>query len=1100
MPNESAQIIVAATHGKLTKVRDAFVVEGTVNALKVKFQFRTKDWDDTIKTAVFVRGRATPSTPNADLIHVILNDNNECNIPHEVLVPNGCFSVGVFGTAANYTIPSNWLYYNVMDGCCVCIGGTPIDATPSLYEQILVLLKNKSDIGHEHNQVYYTKLESDERYARRGDAIGSIDASVISVNNKKGEVILNAEDVGAFANITQQHETEIYNVNVKSGDTKHASLGLVEGHKYKLEVSYNPLGTPRVDTIIVTARYSESLQCVAVPNRSDDDYTASGMTDPGNDGFAIGDTVTHVHTNWFAQFMPVSAQLYAIHDIQVPTIPYDAIIEPPITQVQSDWNQNDSTAIDYIKNRPFGDEVHATDISGTTYTITGFNSSVLTVTHEPIPLSLGQVWAVRSNNESNDRILSVKESENGELYLGTLAVNDVPFCIKSTETTINASYRSQMGVSRFILTCVSGVITSTHMKQVEQKYVPNADWNQNNENGDGYIKNRTHYQEEIVENIEYQININGEHDIPLELGQTYELWYTTSYNSEWTLLTNASTGEILTCEVQADDDGLYVGDPYHSIWPACVRPTNSTVMLQFIRAYGIVSMKIVTSVTTILVKHLDSKYIKDMYYDNSTEEVIVDNLTSEEYSGGNGPRCTFVVGDIYHVIWNSTLYENLTCSDFDGWRVLGNPEVCPFYIDDDGGDALYIESAAEESYVVSIIHNIKDINKIDSKYLPDNVATTEYVDAKSVQSDWFVNDDTDSAYIKNRTHYEEYKDVVVVPATEIQNRYSILLEDVSVLKVGNQCVITIDGVEYKTTVRENVNLTIGTGVNTYDIGIGSWMYLNTSPANVGVVQRIDDCPFALVLLDDELMFAYETTNATNDFHTVEVCVQNYELHKLDAKYLPDIVINTASVQPKDVIVTLLDDGTIDIPVNDLTTAYDNGSRIVVKNQRYGQFNSVIYKDVNIMTLTNTRIVGSNKVEVDKLELTYDYRNDINTWNYTAKVIEEPSIVQTIGNSTTKLMSQKAITDLLPKYATVTIPAANWTGNTNPWSQVVTINGITANSKVDLQPSAPQIVALQDAEIALMLQNDSGTITAWAIGNKPVEDYTMQVLITEVTYV
>ena len=63
-----------------------------------------------------------------------------------------------------------------------------------------------------------------------------------------------------------------------------------------------------------------------------------------------------------------------------------------------------------------------------------------------------------------------------------------------------------------------------------------------------------------------------------------------------------------------------------------------------------------------------------------------------------------------------------------------------------------------------------------------------------------------------------------------------------------------------------------------------------------------------------------------------------------------------------------------------------------------------------------------------------------------------------------------------------------------------MNGITANSKIDLQPTAVQIVELQDSEITLMLQNDDGVVTAWAIGNKPTKDYTMQVLITEVVRV
>ena len=90
--------------------------------------------------------------------------------------------------------------------------------------------------------------------------------------------------------------------------------------------------------------------------------------------------------------------------------------------------------------------------------------------------------------------------------------------------------------------------------------------------------------------------------------------------------------------------------------------------------------------------------------------------------------------------------------------------------------------------------------------------------------------------------------------------------------------------------------------------------------------------------------------------------------------------------------------------------------------------------------------------------------------------------------------------LLPKSTTVTLRTSAWTGTSNPWSQVVTVNGVTANSKVDLQPSAEQIVSLQNSETILMASNDGGTVTFWAIGTKPTVNYTMQVLITEVTYV
>lgn len=88
----------------------------------------------------------------------------------------------------------------------------------------------------------------------------------------------------------------------------------------------------------------------------------------------------------------------------------------------------------------------------------------------------------------------------------------------------------------------------------------------------------------------------------------------------------------------------------------------------------------------------------------------------------------------------------------------------------------------------------------------------------------------------------------------------------------------------------------------------------------------------------------------------------------------------------------------------------------------------------------------------------------------------------------------------PKLTSITMLAANWGGDSNPYSQVVTCNGVDVNSKLDLQPTPNMMVALQDAEISLMLTNDQGVVTAWAIGNKPTEDYTIDVLITEVAIV
>lgn len=91
-------------------------------------------------------------------------------------------------------------------------------------------------------------------------------------------------------------------------------------------------------------------------------------------------------------------------------------------------------------------------------------------------------------------------------------------------------------------------------------------------------------------------------------------------------------------------------------------------------------------------------------------------------------------------------------------------------------------------------------------------------------------------------------------------------------------------------------------------------------------------------------------------------------------------------------------------------------------------------------------------------------------------------------------------DTTPKLTTILIPASSWEGSDNLYSQVVACNGVNATSKLDLQPTPAQILELQDAEISLMASNNNGTVTIYALNGKPTSDYTMDVLITEVTVV
>ena len=114
------------------------------------------------------------------------------------------------------------------------------------------------------------------------------------------------------------------------------------------------------------------------------------------------------------------------------------------------------------------------------------------------------------------------------------------------------------------------------------------------------------------------------------------------------------------------------------------------------------------------------------------------------------------------------------------------------------------------------------------------------------------------------------------------------------------------------------------------------------------------------------------------------------------------------------------------------------------------------------------------------------------------VSSEKMLIDKSGNDVTQdVLEILNVSNGAPKLATVTLNSENWSGSSNPYYQNVAINGVTNNSKIDLQPSASQIVELQNEDIMIMIENNNGAATAYAIGGKPTKNYTMQALITEV---
>ena len=80
---------------------------------------------------------------------------------------------------------------------------------------------------------------------------------------------------------------------------------------------------------------------------------------------------------------------------------------------------------------------------------------------------------------------------------------------------------------------------------------------------------------------------------------------------------------------------------------------------------------------------------------------------------------------------------------------------------------------------------------------------------------------------------------------------------------------------------------------------------------------------------------------------------------------------------------------------------------------------------------------------------------------------------------------------------VTLLASAWVGEGNLYSQVVNIDGVTENSQVDLTPDIHQLAVFYEKDLAFVTENEGGVVTVYVIGQKPANDYTIQVTITEV---
>ena len=165
------------------------------------------------------------------------------------------------------------------------------------------------------------------------------------------------------------------------------------------------------------------------------------------------------------------------------------------------------------------------------------------------------------------------------------------------------------------------------------------------------------------------------------------------------------------------------------------------------------------------------------------------------------------------------------------------------------------------------------------------------------------------------------------------------------------------------------------------------------------------------------------------------------------------------------------------------------------------------KGENVYSIRNIQIeLGSEATEYEPYEGATYTPNEDGTVEITS-VSPTMTLLTDNANATIECEynrdTNKVIAELLAGGGTssrisyINLLSANWQGTASPYSQVVSINGITEYSKVDLNPSVQQLAIFHDKDIEFVTENEDGIVTVYCIGQKPTANYEMQVTITEV---
>ena len=408
--------------------------------------------------------------------------------------------------------------------------------------------------------------------------------------------------------------------------------------------------------------------------------------------------------------------------------------------VQPDWNQNDESRLDYVKNRTHYEKEIKTALRENAVTVncdkSGFSGTYGDYYYKDLyaywlggwDYLVGKTIKIVFDGKSYDVLISSRD---------TMAdLNNYPFEVYLVRDYTRFGAR-EPGVHTFEF-----YLIEQELKQLDPKYI--KDMYYESEPVEIEIQ-----PESIVENLDgYVIWDNLIHTM-LQEGRTYIVTW---------------NGEKYRCVARNVNNNIYIGNQalaeaadgwgfpevIESSEPFFIATIEFDMWSVVIAESGTHTFSI--NVLESVIHQIHPKYIADMYYDNGiTVTEVVPETTVEGFENTKGPfygamnaiSIVPVIGATYTVVWDGVEY-NIECNVADGLAYIGNENYVfmttggdiPFaIIFVDFGTFLVTESDAP-SHTISVTEIAHDLKQLDIKYLSILEKATEIVfEADSVVND-----------------------------------------------------------------------------------------------------------------------------------------------------------------------------------------------------------------------------------------------------------------------------------------------------------------------------------------------------------------------------